>query len=258
MFQRTPVALALALVVPAAAFAQSTPATAGDDLVVTATRSPQAARNSVRPVQVITAEDIRLAGVTGLPALLRTLAGVEVTSNGGLGQSSSLFMRGANSDHTVVLVDGVRIGSTTLGTAPLESIPLALIERVEVLSGPASSLYGADAIGGVVQVFTKSAKRSPGVDVALSAGDNGLAQLAGSYAGVIGSTELALGANLLRWILGLGFIAMAGWMLIPDKLDDAEEAKPVKGALGILGTTIVAFFFAEMGDKTQKIGRAHV
>lgn len=72
------------------------------------------------------------------------------------------------------------------------------------------------------------------------------------FAGALGGWITGvLGANLLRWILGLGFIAMAGWMLIPDKLDDAEEAKPVKGALGILGTTIVAFFFAEMGDKTQ-------
>lgn len=72
------------------------------------------------------------------------------------------------------------------------------------------------------------------------------------FAGALGGWITGvLGANLLRWILGLGFIAMAGWMLIPDKLDDAEEARPVKGALGILGTTIVAFFFAEMGDKTQ-------
>ncbi|MGO4329233.1 TMEM165/GDT1 family protein [Cupriavidus sp. 2TAF22] len=72
------------------------------------------------------------------------------------------------------------------------------------------------------------------------------------FAGALGGwiTHM-LGAEVLRWILGVGFIAMAGWMLIPDKLDDAEQAKPVKGALGILGTTIVAFFFAEMGDKTQ-------
>ncbi|MDF3835818.1 TMEM165/GDT1 family protein [Cupriavidus basilensis] len=72
------------------------------------------------------------------------------------------------------------------------------------------------------------------------------------FAGALGGwiTHM-LGADVLRWILGTGFIAMAGWMLIPDKLDDAEQAKPVKGAIGILGTTIVAFFFAEMGDKTQ-------
>ncbi|WP_029043615.1 MULTISPECIES: TMEM165/GDT1 family protein [Cupriavidus] len=72
------------------------------------------------------------------------------------------------------------------------------------------------------------------------------------FAGALGGwITHVLGADVLRWILGAGFIAMAGWMLIPDKLDDAEQGKPAKGALGILGTTIVAFFFAEMGDKTQ-------
>jgi len=72
------------------------------------------------------------------------------------------------------------------------------------------------------------------------------------FAGAIGGwiTQM-VGPSLLRWILGLGFIAMAAWMLIPDKLDDAEDTRPARSALGILGTTIVAFFFAEMGDKTQ-------
>ena len=60
-----------------------------------------------------------------------------------------------------------------------------------------------------------------------------------------------LGENVLRWILGVGFIAMAGWMLIPDKLDEEEAPSGTQRGLGILGTTIVAFFFAEMGDKTQ-------
>jgi vitamin B12 transporter len=111
---------------------------------------------------------------------------VEITQNGGLGSSSSVFIRGANSDHTVVLVDGVRIGSATLGTAAFESIPLALIERIEVLPGPSSSLYGSDAIGGVIQIFTKSAKRSPGASVALTAGSHDLRQAAASYAAALG------------------------------------------------------------------------
>lgn len=72
------------------------------------------------------------------------------------------------------------------------------------------------------------------------------------FAGALGGwiTHM-VGAGLLRWILGLGFIAMGAWMLIPDKLDDAEQPRPVKGTIGVLGTTIAAFFFAEMGDKTQ-------
>jgi vitamin B12 transporter len=199
---RPSLALLLLLNAPALALAQqaSTSTTPAEttDYVVTATRSPQAASAAVRPVQVITAQEIRSAGVTSLPELLRSLGVVEATSNGGMGQASGVHIRGANSDQTVVLVDGVRIGSATLGTAPLEALPLALIERVEVLPGASSSLYGSDAIGGVIQIFTKSAKRSPGVDVALTAGNQGLRQASASYAARQGDTELALGLSRLH------------------------------------------------------------
>lgn len=198
MLLRTATALALGLNASPWVLAQTTPpASADTDFVVTASRSPQVAGTQARPVQVLTAEDIRSAGASSLTDLLRTLGGVESTSNGGLGQPSSVFIRGANSDHTVVLLDGVRIGSATLGTAALEALPLALIERIEVLAGPSSSVYGADAIGGVIQIFTKSARRSPGLNVAVTGGQNGLMQLAAAYAGRHGDTELALGATWL-------------------------------------------------------------
>lgn len=203
MLLRTPVALALALNAPLLVLAQTAPAAssnppASTDYVVTASRTPELAGSTVRPVQVITAEDIRLSGAGSLTDLLGTLGGVEITRSGGLGQSSSIFLRGANSDHTVVLVDGVRVGSATLGTASFEALPLAQIERVEVLMGPSSSLYGSAAIGGVIQIFTKGAQRSPGVNVAATVGSRGLGQLAGSYAARHGDTELSLGAQTLR------------------------------------------------------------
>ncbi|WP_374432232.1 TonB-dependent receptor domain-containing protein [Ideonella dechloratans] len=202
MFLRTPVALAVALSAPVFVHAQTAgtnlPAADTTDYVVTASRMPESAAQAVRPVTVITAEDIRQSGVASVTDLLRTLGGVEVTQNGGLGSSSSVFIRGANSDHTVVLVDGVRIGSATLGTAAFESIPLALIERIEVLPGPSSSLYGSDAIGGVIQIFTKSAKRSPGAAVALTTGSHDLRQATASYAAALGQgTQLSLGLNYL-------------------------------------------------------------
>lgn len=193
---RAPLALALLLNAPfMATLASAQSSTPADEYVVTATRTAQAASAVVRPVQVITAEDIRAAGVSSLTELLRTLGGVEVAANGGLSHASSVFMRGANSEHTVLLVDGVRIGSSTLGTPTFSGIPLSMIERVEVLNGPASSLYGADAIGGVVQVFTRSAQRSPGAEVALTAGSQGLRQATASFAGRFGATEVALGAE---------------------------------------------------------------
>lgn len=197
--KRLSLALALLLNAPAFVCAQSTaPAAADADYVVTASRTPQATTASTRPVQVITAQELRDAGVTSLPDLLRSLGLAETTSNGGLGQSASVFLRGANANHTVLLIDGVRVGSATTGQAALETLPLSLIERVEVLVGPASSLYGADAIGGVIQVFTKTPQRSPGVDVALTGGSQGLAQLSASYVARHGDTDVVLGFSRLH------------------------------------------------------------
>jgi vitamin B12 transporter len=200
MFARSPVALALlALHAPLIALAQSSASPAKvDEVVVTGSRFAESAANAVRPVQVIDAQAIADSGVTSLPELLASLGGVESVTSGGLGQAASIFIRGANSNHSVVLVDGVRIGSPTSGTAALASLPLALIERIEVLPGAASSLYGADAIGGVIQVFTRRAGHTPTASVAATLGEQGLRQLATSYARRMGDTELSLGANLLR------------------------------------------------------------
>lgn len=198
MFSRTPVAVAvLALSTPFAVLAQ-TPANPADDaVVVTGSRFPESLSTAVRPVRVISAQDIRQSGAATLVEVLATLGGLETVSTGGQGQPAGVFIRGANSAQTVVLIDGVRIGSATLGTAPLESLPLALIERVEVLPGASSSLYGADAVGGVIQVFTKRAGAKPQATVAVTAGEQGLWQLATTYTRRLGDTDVSLGANLL-------------------------------------------------------------
>src|SRR5258708_1289401 len=124
---------------PITVHSQDNAADTDSEYVVTSSRQSELARESIHPVTVITAQEIRDSGAGSIIDLLRTFGGVEVSTNGGLGQSSDVFIRGANSDHTVVLVDGVRIGSATLGTAPLESIPLDLIDRIEILPGPSSS-----------------------------------------------------------------------------------------------------------------------
>ncbi len=122
---------------------------------VTALRAEQPLTDLLADVTVIGAEEIARAGAGGLTALLQRQPGVEIVSNGGPGSTSGVFLRGANTAQTLVLVDGQRIGSSTSGTAPLEAIPLEQVERIEILRGPASSLYGADALGGVIQVFTR-------------------------------------------------------------------------------------------------------
>ncbi len=130
-----------------------------DSMVVTATRSPQRAVDALRDVVVISREEIDRAGPVSLAELLQREAQVEFRGTGGPGQPVGLFLRGANAGQTLVLVDGLRVSSATVGTTSLENIPLDLIERIEVVKGPLSSLYGPDAIGGVVQVFTRASVR---------------------------------------------------------------------------------------------------
>src|SRR5207253_6734826 len=114
-------------------------------VVVTATREPESIGRSTADVVVIDADAIRNSRADSVEDLIRRAAGMQVIRNGGPGQSSGFFIRGASTNSTVVLVDGVRIGSATLGQAEFEALSLAQIERIEVLRGPASSLYGADA-----------------------------------------------------------------------------------------------------------------
>lgn len=129
-----------------------------DDVVVTATRTPQPRENVIADVTVIDQEEIQRSGQSNLVDVLQRQPGIEITSNGGPGKLSGVFLRGTNSDHIVVLVDGIRINSASSGTTAFENLPIDLIDRVEVLRGPAASLYGQDAIGGVIQIFTKKVK----------------------------------------------------------------------------------------------------
>jgi vitamin B12 transporter len=130
-----------------------------DSMIVTATRSPQRASDALRDVTVITREEIDRAGAVSLAEILQREALVEYRGTGGPGQPAGLFLRGANAGQTLVLVDGLRVSSATVGTASIENIPLDLIERIEVVKGPLSSLYGPDAIGGVVQIFTRASAK---------------------------------------------------------------------------------------------------
>ena len=140
--------------------AQEAPVIVVPEIVVTAKRLPEPQAQSVRPTTVITAEEIAQSGQQTMVEVLQSLGGVEIASNGGAGQVSSVFIRGANSNHTLVLVDGIRLNSATTGTTALENIPISQIERIEIVPGPMSGLYGSDAIGGVIQIFTKSGKYS--------------------------------------------------------------------------------------------------
>ena len=151
-------AVASLLMTAAAAMAQNPAAPRAGTLepvVVTAARTAQPIADVLADVTTISGEEIRRSGVQSLTELLQRQPGVEIIQNGGPGSVSGALVRGANRGQTLVLVDGLRVGSSSAGATTFEAIPLDQIDRIEILRGPASSLYGADAIGGVVQVFTK-------------------------------------------------------------------------------------------------------
>ncbi|MFC3206474.1 TonB-dependent receptor plug domain-containing protein [Aquamicrobium soli] len=124
-------------------------------LITTPLRRESSLERSTSSVTVVSEEDIKLSAAPDLPSLLKSYPGVTVTSNGGMGADSSVSLRGATAAQTLVLVNGVRAGSATLGTVNLSAIPLTSIERIEIAKGGHSAQYGADAIGGIINIITK-------------------------------------------------------------------------------------------------------
>jgi vitamin B12 transporter len=132
---------------------------ADDTIVVTATRSDQALDQTLARTSVITRAEIELSQAPDLLELLRQQAGVDVTRTGGPGGQTSLFLRGSNSNHVLVLIDGVRVAAAGTGGFAWELIDPALIERIEIVRGPRAARWGSDAIGGVIQIFTRRPDR---------------------------------------------------------------------------------------------------
>jgi vitamin B12 transporter len=130
------------------------------ETVVTATRLLTPPSDTLLvSAHVLDRQAIEASGHTSLADLLSSLPGIRVSTNGGAGAASSVFIRGAESRHTLVLVDGLRMGSASTGQPSFETLPLSLIERIEVIKGPSSALYGSQALGGVIQIFTRKSGR---------------------------------------------------------------------------------------------------
>lgn len=130
-------------------------ATRGPTVEVTARRESTAIDASLAAVRVIDRVEIERRQAGDLLELLRTEAGVDITRSGGVGQATTLFLRGSNSNHTLFLIDGVRVSSANSGLYDLAHLPLANVERIEIVRGPRAAFWGSDAIGGVVQIFTR-------------------------------------------------------------------------------------------------------
>lgn len=169
------------------------------DVVTTATRTATRVSSVVADVTVIDQDKLKASVGQSLAQVLAKESGIQFASNGGLGKNSSVFLRGGESKQTLLLVDGVRLGSVTTGAPALSNIPLESIERIEIVRGPLASLYGSDAVAGVIQIFTKrgaSGALTPSVSVTM--GSNDFHQVSASVSGGSADTRGSLGVSFLE------------------------------------------------------------
>ncbi len=169
------------------------------DTVVTANREAQPRGESSAAVSVFTREDIERLRPASVGELLSRVPGVQVVRNGGRGANTSLFIRGTSNAQSLLLIDGVRVGSVSAGGAALQHLSIEQIERVEVLRGSRSALYGADALGGVVQIFTRRGE-SQGVhpQLRLAGGSDGTWERSLGVSGGDGRTRYNLTGSLVE------------------------------------------------------------
>ena len=166
--------------------------------VVTASRTAQRADELVSDVVVINRADIEKSTGRTLPEILARAPGVQFSANGGLGKNSSVNIRGAEARHTVLLIDGVRFGSATTGSPNWDTIPVDMIERIEILKGPASALYGSEAVGGVVQIFLRKGVQGLAPYTSLTLGSYGHRQVTAGVSGGSGPLTYSLGVQKTR------------------------------------------------------------
>lgn len=163
-----------------------------DPIVVTATIGPRTVGESLSSVTVIDEEDLRQQNPSSMADILRGQPGIDIVTNGSFGKNTSVFTRGTGTESTVLLVDGVRLRSATNGGAPWQYFPMDLVERVEIVRGPRSALYGADAVGGVIQVFTLDPKAGRKGWVETGAGNFDSQKVSGGASASTDSTRFSI------------------------------------------------------------------
>ncbi|GGZ11337.1 TonB-dependent receptor plug domain-containing protein [Pseudoduganella plicata] len=204
--------------------------TAIDSVIVTASRTPQLASEVIADTLTISAQDIANAGVGSLTELLQRQRGLEVTRNGGPGTNASVLLRGASANQSIVLVDGVRIGSVSGGAANWSAIPLSAIDHIEIVYGPLSTLYGADAIGGVIQLFTKKGKGAPAVTAFVGAGSDATYE---ADAAISGGTDRVSYSLSVGKELSEGFSATRAPSSSYNPDDDGYHRKSAAGQVSV-------------------------
>ena len=173
--------------------------------IITATRTEQSIEKTLAPSTVLDRETIELLQADDIYDLLSHIPGLTLSRNGGIGSNTSLFIRGTNSNHALVLINGQRMGSATLGAASIQHLSPEQIEKIEVIRGPRASLYGADAIGGVINIITTTQKKENKGLIKLSYGSNDTSEvtlgidysIGGSHSSW-GTINIAAGVNYLE------------------------------------------------------------
>lgn len=165
------------------------------ETVVTANRIEQPLSDLVADMSIVDRETIEAAGAVGIADVLTRLPGVQMVRNGGAGSTTSIYLRGAETRFTAVYIDGVRMDSQSTGGASWQDIPLEAIDRIEVLRGPAAAVYGSDAIGGVVQIFTKKGEGRAKPYVGLGWGSRGTVKAQAGVSGAQGGWDYSLGVS---------------------------------------------------------------
>jgi len=210
-------------------------------VVVTASRTAQPVTEALPSTSVVTQEDIVNSQAPDLRSLLRNQAGVEFSTTGGMGSNTSLYMRGANSNQVLIMIDGVRVSGVSSGTAQIANILPDQIDHIEVVRGNVSALYGSDAIGGVVQIFTKNgAGQAPAANAQVEYGSNNTRQGTVGYGGQVGDTSFDITGSMFKTD-GFSAVNTAQWNadnpgfaakgIGPNPANNPYENKSVSGQI---------------------------
>jgi len=209
--------------------------TQNPEIVITASKIAETVDDTLAPVTIITRKDIEQQQPRDIQDLFRNVPGLSLTNSGGLGKSTAVYMRGTETNHVVVLIDGVRVGSATKGTTAFQHIPVEQIERIEVVRGPRSHLYGSNAIGGVIQIFTRRAGETVRTYGSLGYGSHNTIEANGGVSGSLNATRFSVnvGKRSSDGInsCGDGITTAAGGCFDLEPDEDGYKQKSIAGRL---------------------------
>jgi vitamin B12 transporter len=246
MYRSSPLFLAIALSFSSGIAIAATPISNGvnqPEVEVTASRVSETVDQGLASVSIITRAQIERSGAQDLIDLLRLTPGVDFARTGGAGSATSVFLRGTNSNHVLVLVDGVRVASVDTGGYDFGQLPLDAVERVEIVRGPRASYWGSDAIGGVIQIFTR---KLDGAHLAAGIGSYGTSEGSAGYGNWNGTEGFSVQVGA-RHVHGFSAQNALGYSYNPD--DDGYQNHNVaaRGAIAVGTQTVSASLLSSEG-----------